>query len=218
VPLRFSAWCGLVAPIAFTVAWLAGGIAQPDAYSMIDHSVSDLGALTADSPWLYNQIGANLTGLLVVGLAAGLWRTVPTRVSGRVGVIALGVMGVGQFFDGWFRLDCQGIDAGCEGRDPSWHAAAHEIESLFTVLGLLVSVFALARAFKRSSRWHDLRAVTLAAGISTVVAFGAFLPVGGGLAILVALSVWFAWLATLSYRLLTLARGPERAAQGLAPA
>jgi hypothetical protein len=81
--LRWCAWSGLLAPVAFTFAWLAGGLAQPDAYSMIDHSVSDLGALTADSPWLYNQIGANLTGLLVVALAAGLWQTVPPRISGR---------------------------------------------------------------------------------------------------------------------------------------
>ena len=198
-----------MAPVAFTVGWLAGGLAQPDAYSMIDHSVSDLGALTADSPWLYNQIGANLTGLLVVALAVGLWKVVPPGASGRIGVIALGVMGVGQFLDGLFRLDCQGIDAGCDGTDLSWHAYAHEIESLFTVLGLLVSVFALARAFKKSQRWHDLWAITLVAGIATIVAAVAFAFVGGGLAILVALSVWFAWLALVSYRLLVVAQELE---------
>ena len=33
--------------------------------------------------------------------------------------------------------------------------------SLFTVLGLRVSVFALERAFKKSERWHDLRTPTL---------------------------------------------------------
>jgi hypothetical protein len=218
VPLRLSAWCGLLAPVAFTLAWLVGGLAQPDSYSTIDDSVSDLGALTADSPWLYNQIGANLTGLLVLALAAGLWKTVPPRLSGRVGVVALGVMGVGQFFDGLFRLDCQGIDAGCGDADLSWHANAHEIESLFTVLGLLVSVFALARAFKQSPRWHDLRAVTLTAGFATIVVFVGLLPVGGGLAVLGALSVWFAWLALVSYRLLTVARELESSGTSLSPA
>jgi hypothetical membrane protein len=218
VPLRFSAWCGLLAPVAFTVAWLLGGLAQPDAYSTIDDSISDLGALTADSPWLYNQIGANLTGLLVVGLALGLWSTVPRRLSGKVGVIALGVMGVGQFFDGLFRLDCQGIDAGCSEASLSWHANAHEIESLFTVLGLLVSVFALARAFKNAQDWHELRAVSLTAGLATIGVFVGLLFVGGGLAVLGALSVWFAWLALVSYRLLTIAREMEPSATGLAPA
>ena len=211
--LRICAWSGLLAPVVFTFAWLAGGLAQPDAHSLIDHAVSDLGALTADSPWLYNQIGANLTGLLVVALAAGLWKTVPPGVSGRVGVIALGVMGLGQFFDGLFRLDCQAIDAGCDdgrGADPSWHAIAHQVESLITVLSLLVSVFVLARAFKKSPRWHDLRAVSLAAGIITIVVLIGLLSVGQGLATLVALTVWFAWLALVSYRLLTVARELEQ--------
>jgi hypothetical protein len=198
-----------LAPVAFTVAWLLGGLAQPDAYSTIDDSISDLGSLTADRPWLYNQIGANLTGLLVVGLALGLWSTVPHRLSGKVGVIALGVMGVGQFFDGLFRLDCQGIDAGCSEASLSWQANAHEIESLFTVLGLLVSVFALARAFKNAQDWH---------GFATIGVFVGLLFVGGGLAVLGALSVWFAWLALVSYRLLTIAREMEPSATGLAPA
>jgi hypothetical protein len=147
MPLRVYAWCGLLAPVAFTVGWLVGGLAQPDEYRTIDDHVSDLGGSTANSPWLYNQIGANLTGFLVIGLAAGLRRTVRSGVAGRVGVIALGVTGIGQFFDGWFRLDCRAIDPGCNGTDPSWHEIAHDIESRFTALGLLVSVFALARAF-----------------------------------------------------------------------
>ena len=121
-----------------------------------------------------------------------------------------------SFGDGWFRLDCRAIDPGCDGADPSWHAIAHDIESLFTVLGLLVSVFALARAFRNSPRWHDLRAVTLTAGIATIVVFISLILVGGGLAILAAVSVSFAWLALVSYRLLTLARDPERRARGLA--
>jgi hypothetical protein len=41
---------------------VVGGLAQPDAYSAADDDVFDLGALTASSAWIYNQIGANLTG------------------------------------------------------------------------------------------------------------------------------------------------------------
>ena len=111
--------------------------------------MSDLGALTADQAWIYNQVGANLTGLLVAALAYGLWRAGIPGLSGRIGVVALAVMGLGQFFDGWFRLDCRAIDAGCSGGGTGWQVVAHEIESLFTLLGLLVSVFALARALRR---------------------------------------------------------------------
>lgn len=212
MPLRISAWSGLLAPLVFTFGWVAGGLAQTDAYSAIDHAVSDLGASTADSPWLYNQIGANLTGLLVFALVMGLRKVLTFNGSGRVGIIALGVTGIGVFLDGWFRLDCRGIDASCDGgyrADPSWHAIAHSVESLFTVLGLVVSVFALALAFRKSARWRGLWKASLGAGITTVVTLVGLAPVGQGLAFRVALSVWFAWLALVAYRLLTVAREPE---------
>jgi hypothetical protein len=65
VSLRVSALCGLLAPVTFIVGWLAGGLAQPGAYSFVRDDISDLGALTANRAWIYNQIGANLTGLLM---------------------------------------------------------------------------------------------------------------------------------------------------------
>lgn len=210
MPLRLCALCGLLSPLVFVIGWAAGGLAQPAAYSLVDHSVSDLGALTADHAWIYNQVGANLTGLLVTALAYGLWKVrIPGR-SGRIGVIALAVMGIGQFFDGWFRLDCRAIDASCSGGGTGWQVVAHEIESLFTILGLLVSVFALARAFKKADRWRDLRTPSLVAGFATIAAFIGLLFVGGGLAVRVGLAVWFAWVALVSFRLLRIAREQDR--------
>ena len=210
VPLRMCAFCGLLSPIAFVIGWAAGGLAQPDAYSLVDDSVSDLGAMTADRAWIYNQVGANLTGLLVAALAYGLWKVRIPGLSGRIGVIALAVMGIGQFFDGWFRLDCRAIDAGCSAGGNGWPVVAHEIESLFTVLGLLVSVFALARAFKKAEGWRDLRMPSLIAGFATIVVFIGVLFVGGGLAVRLALAVWFAWVALVSYRLLMIARAHDQ--------
>jgi hypothetical protein len=210
VPLRVFAICGLLSPLAFVIGWAAGGLAQPDAYSLVDDSVSDLGALTADQAWIYNQVGANITGLLVAALAYGLWKAGIPGLSGSVGVIALAVMGLGQFFDGWFRLDCRAIDAGCTGGGTGWQVAAHEIESLVTVLGLLVSVFALARAFKKAERWRDLRTPTLIAGFATIAVFIGLLFVGGGLAVRLGLGVWFAWVGLLSYRLLRIANEQDQ--------
>jgi hypothetical membrane protein len=205
VALRFAAICGLLTPVTFIAGWLIGGLAQPDEYSVIDHDISDLGALTADKPWLYNQLGANLSGILVFVLALGLWRAVGAGLSARIGVIALGMFGVGQFLDGLFRLDCRAIDAGCDNSAASWHETAHEIESPFTILGLLVAMFALARAFKRSTRWRNLWVASLVAGIVTLVTLVALLPVGAGLAERIASTAFFVWVALVSYRLLRIA-------------
>ena len=68
---RIAGACGLLAFFTGTLGWVAGGFAQPGSYSPANDDISDLGAVTASSAWLYNQVGANLTGLLVVvGLAA----------------------------------------------------------------------------------------------------------------------------------------------------
>ena len=189
----------------FVAGWLIGGLAQPAAYSVIDDDISDLGALTADKPWLYNQLGVNLTGLLVLALSVGLWKTVGTGFSAHLGVIALGVAGVGTFLDGLLREDCRKIDAGCTDRFASWHGTGHVIETVFTILGTFVAVFALARAFKVSDRWNDLWLPTLVAGIATLAAV-IFLSIpGAGLGVRVATTVWFLWLALVSYRLLRIA-------------
>jgi Protein of unknown function (DUF998) len=205
VPLRVSAICGLLAPITLIAGWLLGGLAEPDAYSVVDYDISDLGALTADTPWLYNQLGANLTGLLLLALALGLWKTVGTSLAGRIGVAAFGVFAVGTFLDGLFRLDCREIDSGCD-RFASWHGTAHAVETAFTVLGVFVAVFALARAFKKSPRWHDLWVPTVAAGLAALASLALLSLAGDGLAVRVGTTILFAWVALVSYRLLRIAQ------------
>jgi len=92
---RLAATCGLLVPFAFTFGWLVGGLAQPASYDWTRHDISDLGALTADQPWIYNQIGANLVGLLLFVFAVGLWRALgPTR-SARIGVGLIAIAAIG---------------------------------------------------------------------------------------------------------------------------
>ena len=105
------------------------------------------------SPWLYNQIGANLTGLLIVVLALGLWRALSPDTPGRLGAGALLLVGVGVFLDGLFRLDCQGIDTNCQ--NDSWHSDAHKMEGRFTTAFTLLAPIILAFAFRRIAGWRD---------------------------------------------------------------
>lgn len=205
MPLRAAAICGLLAPVTFVCGFVFGGLAQPDAYSSVNDDLSDLGALTASSAWLYNQVGANLTGLLLVALALGLWNALGSGLLARLGSCALLVAGAGLFLDGIFRLDCQGIDAGCD--NTSWHSSAHKIESGFTAAALFVAPLVLAFAVRRIPEWRDLWLPTLFAApavVVTSVAVGSWGPGAGNLAATV---VWFLWVALVSFRLLRIPEG-----------
>ena len=144
---RVAGICGLLAFVTVNLGWIAGGLAQPDAYSVARDDISDLGAVTASSSWIYNRIGANLTGLLVVVVALGLWRALSPSVLGRVGAGALLVAGAGAILDGFFHLDCRGIDTGCT--NDSWHSHAHKIESGITGVATVATPLILAFAFRR---------------------------------------------------------------------
>jgi hypothetical membrane protein len=205
VPLRPAAICGLLAPVTFVFGFVVGGLAQPEAYSSVNDDLSDLGALTASSPWLYNQVGANLTGLFLVALGLGLWSALGSGLLARLGSGALLVAGTGLFLDGIFRLDCQGIDAGCD--NVSWHSSAHKIESGFTAAGLFIAPLVLAFAFRRIPEWRDLWLPTLLAAPAVVVTSVAVGSWGQGAGNLAATTVWFLWIVLVSVRLLRIAEG-----------
>jgi uncharacterized protein DUF998 len=200
MPLRLAAVCGLLAPLTSTVGWAVGGLTQRDEYSSLDDDISDLGALTASSPWIYNQIGANGTGLLIIAFALGLWRALSPDVVGRVGAALLIVLGLGVFLDGLFRLDCQGIDVGCE--NDSWHADAHKMEGRFTTAATIASPFVLALAFRRLPEWRDTWLPTLAAVPASILVGVLFSALGNGAATRATTFTWVLWLGFVAFRLL----------------
>jgi hypothetical membrane protein len=204
----FSAVCGLLAGPVLFVATAAAVLAQPDDFSVINHENSDLGAETANSAWLANQLGSNLPGVLVLVFAIGLWRSLGRHPSARIGSSLVGAAGVGIFLSGFFRLDCRHIDRGCD-QVSSWHAVAHNIDGGFTVLALVLAPFVLLRALKLAPHWRDLWVPTLAFGIGTIVAAIAGGAVGDGLASLLGVLVWFAWITVLAVRMFRLSGAPR---------
>ena len=52
--------------------WIIAALAQPSGFSFVNHASSDLGAETADSPWIANELGSQLPGLLLLVFALGL--------------------------------------------------------------------------------------------------------------------------------------------------
>ncbi|MFL6010154.1 MAG: DUF998 domain-containing protein [Gaiellaceae bacterium] len=200
MPARIAGVCGLLAFLTFNVAWIAGGQTQPSAYSVANDDISDLGALTASSAWIYNQVGANLTGILVVLLGLGLWRALSPDIIGRIGAAVLVAEGISTFFDGIFRLDCRGIDAACD--NVSWHSRAHKIESGFTGAFSLLAPLVLAVAFRRNPAWRDSWIPSLLTAPAVFAANLAFSAVGDGAATRAGTVVIFVWIAFVSVRLL----------------
>ena len=205
MPLRAAAICGLLAPVTFVVGLLFGDLAQPGAFSPADDNISDIGAQTADRAWFYNQIAANLNGLLIVAFALGLWRALGSGWLGRLGVLGLAILGVTRFLEGFLRLDCRGIDDGCE--NTSWQADAHGIESGIASALFFLAPLTLAFAFRRLPQWRDLWLPTLLAVPVVVTASVVFSVVGDGAAVRAASITWFLWLGLLAWRLLHIADG-----------
>jgi hypothetical membrane protein len=204
---RVAGVCGMLALVTSTFGWLAGDFAQPAAFSPADDDISDLGAVTASSAWLYNQVGANLTGLLVVVLAVGLWVALSPDLLGRLGAAALLVAGAGGFLDGLFRLDCRGIDAACTNH--SWHYHAHKIESGVTAAGLLLSPLILAFAFRRIPGWRGAWLPSLLAIPAIVLANVVFSAIGDGAATRAGTVTAFAWIAFVGAWLLRESAAPS---------
>ena len=206
---RVAGACGLLAFVTFNLGWILGGFAQPTSYSVADDDISDLGAVTASSAWLYNQLAANLTGLLVIVLALGVWRALSPDLLGRLGSAALMVAGLGTFLDGLFRLDCRGIDAACT--NDSWHSHAHKIESGFTGAATLIAPLLLAFAFRRNPSWRDAWIPTLVTIPAVILANVVFSAIGDGAATRAGTVVVFFWIAYVGLRLLQTSSEPARA-------
>ena len=203
MPLRAAAICGLLAPVTFIVGVLLGDLAQPEAFSPAADDISDLGAQTADQAWIYNQIAANLDGLLIIGFALGLWRALGSGWLARLGVLGLAVIGVTRFLEGFLRLDCRGMDEGCE--NTSWHADGHRFESgVASALFFLVPLL-LAFACRRLPQWRDLWFPTLLVVPVVVAVSIPFSLIGDGAAVRAASITWFLWLGLLGWRLLRIA-------------
>ena len=214
MPLRAAAMCGLLVPVTFAVGLLLGDLAQSDAFSPANDNISDLGAQTAHHAWLYNQIAANLNGLLIVAFALGLWQVVGSGVLARLGVLGLIVIGLTRFVEGFLRLDCGGMDEVCE--NTSWQAEGHRIESGIASALLFLVPPVLAVAFRRLPDWRDLWIPTLLAVPVVIVVSIPFSLMGNGAAGRAASITWFLWLALLAWRLRGIADNVERHGSALA--
>ena len=199
--------CGLLVLVTVSVAYIGGALAQPDAYSSADDATSDLGALTANKAWIFNQIGSNLTGILIILLGLGLWRALSPDVLGRIGAGAVMLTGLGIFVTGFFRLDCRGIDPGCT--NDSWNSAAHKMNNRFLVVVTFAAPLILAFAFRRIPEWRGAWLPSLLVLPASIVCGVLFSALGNGASQRAANLTLFAWLVFLAVRLIRTANARQ---------
>jgi hypothetical protein len=198
--LRAAGVCGLLALVTVSVGWIGGALAQPDAYNSAEDDLSDLGAMTANMAWIYNQIGDNLGGILVILFGLGLWRALSPDVLGRIGAGAVMLTGLVVFLEGFFRLDCRGIDSGCT--NESWHASAHKVNNRFTVAATIAAPLILAFAFRRIPEWRGAWLPSLLVVPASLVCGLLFSGLGNGASVRASTLTLFAWLVFLAVRLM----------------
>jgi hypothetical protein len=112
---------------------------------------------------------------------------------------------VTRFLEGFLRLDCRGMDEGCE--NTSRQADAHGIESGIAAALFFLVPPVLALAFRRLPQWRDLWLPTLLAVPVVVAVSLLFSGIGDGAAVRAASITWFLWLGLLAWRLMRLADG-----------
>jgi Protein of unknown function (DUF998) len=207
VLLRAAGVCGLLVLVTVSVGWIGGALAQPDAYSSADDDLSDLGALTANKAWIYNQIGDNLAGILIILLGLGLWRALSPDVLGRIGAGAVMLTGLGIFLEGFLRLDCRGIDRGCT--NESWHSSAHKMNNRFTVAASIAAPLILAFAFRRIPEWRGAWLPSLLAVPASLVCGLLFSVLGNGASVRASTLTLIAWYVFLAVWLIRTANARQ---------
>jgi hypothetical membrane protein len=196
----------MAGPIAFTAAWLLGGLVQ-DEYSVRQEDISALAAMDAQYAWIMIT-GFVVLGVGTVALAAGLASTLryPSAV---IGSVLLMIAGIGLAVAGLARNDCSSELPACAARadasEVSWHHQVHDNVSLIIFLALIAAPLVFARAFGRDDRWRPLRSYSILTGLLGFALLALYMigsaGTWNGLVQRVFVSVLFLWIAVLGFRL-----------------
>ena len=208
-------WLGrlaLAGPIAFTIAWLVGGLVQGE-YSPRQEDISALAdAQHADHD---HRLRAARRGNSCLGGGSLASTQVPIcsdrfnpprhrrylshggRVGRRHRHAELALLGRRRSGERVAR---------------SWHHEVHDNVSLIIFLALIAAPLVLARAFGRDDRWRPLRAYSIVTGLLGSALLVLYViepaPAWNGLVQRIFVSVLFLWIAVLGLRLARAAPSP----------
>jgi hypothetical membrane protein len=211
------AWGAIGGVVVFNLGWLIGGALQAGSYSAATDDVSDLGALTAQHPWVILTGGA-IAGALTILFALFALRpalAVPGRGT-ALGpwLLAASLMGLDNLSDVFFRLDCRAADRGCStsAAMSSGHGTIHGVVGAATAIVTIVTPFVLASRMHRADGWRDLARPTFTFGWLFLAVLIGYAALGGetgsGYLQRAAIVLLSAGVATLALRVWALARSP----------
>jgi len=153
---RFYAYCGIMAPIIFTLLVLIASILRPG-YSQTQNFVSDLGV----GPYSFIQnLNFILFGLLSLGLALGLRGGLPAprKKSTKAGVYLVLLFGLLVMLAGVFPEDYLS-------------PIPHNLVSALAFLSIIAAQFLVWKGLKNAdtARWGCYRTYCLVSGILSIL-------------------------------------------------
>ena len=178
------AWGAIGGVVVFNLGWLLAGALQGDGYSVASHDVSDLGALTARSPWVM-LTAQGIAGTLIIAFALFALRpalAVPGRGTALgAWLLAASLIGLDNLSDVLFRLDCRAADPGCTmaAAASSWHGRVHLAVGLLSGIAMIAAPFVLAARMRQADGWRDLARPTILAGSLLVAVLAAYVALEG---------------------------------------
>jgi hypothetical membrane protein len=169
-----AAWAGVAAQLVFTVYWLIAPLWQGGRYSVLEHSISDMYAVTAPA-------GTVMVVVLTVCGAATLvfvfFTLIPAvRSTGWAGwlgciLLALSIFGLGDLLTPFERLACRLADPGCTPEAQVANAGG-QLDSTLSTIGIAFLITACVFLFiatRKVAGWSRTAVVMLTVAIAIAV-------------------------------------------------
>jgi Protein of unknown function (DUF998) len=168
VPWRLLPWCGVLGPLLFTGAWVAGSLRQTG-HSAAEVQLSGLAAIDARDPQIMIAGFVGL-GACSIAFGAALRRA---GVAGRAAPWLVVCGGAATVAAGVFRRDHMMLTGpGFAGE--SWHNQVHDVVSGVAYASMLAAPVLLAHGFRGDPDWAPTGPTIMALALVSASALALF--------------------------------------------
>jgi hypothetical protein len=169
---RLRAACGVLGPLAFTGAWVAGSLRQAG-HSMAEVQLSGLAAADARDP------GIMIAGFVLLGGCAVVFGSAVEEALGGRGRAGpsprvIRASGAAMVAAGLLRRDRMLLDPPAVAMAASWHNQLHDLASAAAYGAAIVAPLLLARRLGGDPELAALRRPLLASGLATAAVMALF--------------------------------------------